>query len=138
MWPREVFHRLAERKKRVQKGEKSGPRLLFREIEPLKKPGVYVLYRDAVPYYVGQAQKLRLRLNPHACVPDSRYYNFWNFFSAFVVEDRNDRNEIEGILIASMPTANSAKPRIKKESLPAGVRRMVREIQRKRANPRVD
>jgi hypothetical protein len=52
-----------------------------------------------------------------------------------VVEDSDARNEIEGILIASMPTANSARPRIKKESLPTGVRKMVREIERKQANP---
>jgi len=108
---------------------------MYKEIELLTKPGVYVLYRDTTPYYIGQAKKLRLRLYEHACVADSRYYNFWNFFSAFVVEDSDARNEIEGILIASMPTANSARPRIKKESLPTGVRKMVREIERKQANP---
>lgn len=123
------------KRKTARKRTKSGPRLLFQEIVLLTKPGVYVLYRDTVPYYVGQAQKLRLRLKEHACVPDSRYYNFWNFFTAFVVENESDRNDIEGILIASVPTANSAKPRIKKESLPPPVRRMIREIERKNANP---
>jgi hypothetical protein len=37
-------------------------------------------------------------------------YNFWTHFSAFVVEDVAHRNELEGILIAAMPTANSATP----------------------------
>jgi predicted GIY-YIG superfamily endonuclease len=136
MWPREVFYRLVPkaRKGEQQKGH-SGSRLLFRQIDLLTKPGVYVLYRDTEPYYIGQAQKLRTRLNEHACMPGSRYYNFWTFFSAFVVEDQKHRNEIEAILIASMPTANSAKPRIKRESLPVEVRRMVREIEKKRANP---
>ena len=136
MWPREVFHRFAEEKKDVPNERKRGAKPLYKEIDLLTKPGVYVLYRDTVPYYVGQAQKLRIRLGEHACLPGSRYYNFWNFFSAFVVEEQKHRNEIEAILIASMPTANSAKPRIKRESLPAGVKKMVREIEQKRANPR--
>lgn len=142
MWPREVFYRLAPTETtnktkgatKAKKGKKT-PRLLFRHIELLAKPGVYVLYRDGVPYYVGQAKKLRSRLWQHACAPDTRYYNFWNFFSAFVVENEGDRNDIESILIAAMPTANSAKPKIKRESLPVGVRRMVREIGWNRANP---
>ena len=136
MWPREVFHRLAEKKKGLPKGHKSGPKQMYKEILLLTKPGVYVLYRDTEPYYVGQAKKLRLRLYEHACRADSRYYNFWNFFSAFVVEDSEARNEIEGILIASMPTANSMRPRIKKESLPPPVKKMIREIEWRRANPR--
>lgn len=143
MWPREVFYRLAptevEKKTGKAKGKKlkRTAKLLFRHIELLAKPGVYVLYRDGVPYYVGQAKKLRSRLWQHACSPDTRYFNFWNFFSAFVVEDAGDRNDVESILIAAMPTANSAKPRIKRESLPVGVRKMVREIGWNRANPPV-
>jgi hypothetical protein len=129
MWPREVFHRLAETKKGGSKGRKSAPKQMYKEISLLTKPGVYVLYRDTEPYYIGQAKKLRLRLYEHACRADTRYYNFWNFFSAFVVEDSETRNEIEGILIASMPTANSMRPRIKKESLPLPVKKMIREIE---------
>ena len=87
---------------------------MFRTIELLKKPGCHILYRDGVPYYIGQAKKLRGRLWQHACVPDSRYYNFWNHFSAFVVEDPDHRNEIEAILVAAMPTANSANREFKK------------------------
>src|SRR5882724_9847259 len=104
MWPRDVSYRLAdnEKKKGTQKKGKSSAKLLFRTIELLTKPGVYVLYRDGgVPYYIGQAQKLRSRLWYHACVPDGRYYNFWNHFSAFVVEDASNRDAVEGILIAA-------------------------------------
>jgi predicted GIY-YIG superfamily endonuclease len=125
MWPREVFYRHAT------KGKKG---FLFRTIELLTKPGVYVLYRDDVPYYVGQATKLRTRLWAHACKPDGRYYNHWNYFSAFVIEDENRRNEIESILIAAMPTANSMKP-LKKENKPAEITRMEREIRFNAANP---
>ena len=136
MWPRDVFYRLLPKEKKSVHTRKVGsPKLLFRDIELLTKPGVYVLYRDTEPYYIGQAKKLRLRLAEHACSSDSRYYNFWNFFSAFVVENQEDRNAVEGILIAAMPTANSAKPRIKKESLPRPVRKMVGEIRSNRANP---
>ena len=101
MWPREIF---------------DCDRRLAREIDILSRPGVYVLYRDDVPYYVGQASRLRTRLWQHANVPGSRYHNFWNFFSVFVPEDASRRDEIEAILIAAMPTANSAKPRLAREA----------------------
>jgi hypothetical protein len=67
--------------------------------------------------------------------PDTRYYYFWNFFSAFVVLDRAKRDEVEGILISAMPTANSARPKLPKEKLPKEVIEMVRKIRRDRANP---
>ena len=137
MWPRDVFYRIIPKEEHGQpKTGKRQQRLMFRTIELLKEPGVYVLYQDGVPYYIGQAKRLRGRLWRHACVPDSRYYNFWNHFSAFVVRDPDHRNEIEAILVAAMPTANSAKPRIQKESLPVGVRKMIREIGTTRANPK--
>ena len=137
MWPREVFYRIIPKEKHGKSTTgKRPPRLMFRSIELLKESGVYVLYRDGIPYYIGQAKKLRGRLWQHACAPDSRYYNFWNHFSAFVVKEPNHRNEIEAILVAAMPTANSAKPRIQKESLPVGVRKMIREIGTTRANPK--
>src|SRR5690348_2275021 len=94
MWPREIFDR---------------GRSFVHTLDILEKPGVYVLYRDDIPYYVGQATKLRTRLWAHANVPGARYHNFWNFFSVFVADDARRRNEIEAILIAAMPTANSAK-----------------------------
>src|SRR3954468_18260007 len=64
MWPREVFDC------------RNGNRLLVKELEVLSQPGVYVLYRDDVPYYVGKAAKLRKRLWSHANQATTRYYNF--------------------------------------------------------------
>jgi len=109
--------------------------MLFRELNILEQPGVYVLYRDDVPYYIGQASKLRRRLYRHAYMPKSRYFNFWNFFSAFVITDANRRNEIEGILIAAMPTANSLEPKLSREQLPKEVISLIRNIRRSQANP---
>ena len=128
MWPREIFDHVAE----------SGVgrnRPLAKSIEFLDEPGVYVLYRDDVPYYVGQSDRLRRRLWNHAVRPEARYYNFWNFFSAFVVLEATDRDEIEGILIAAMPTANSSEPRFPKQRFPKEVVAMVRKLRKDRANP---
>jgi|ERR1700678_139526 hypothetical protein len=111
MWPRELF------------ACKSGKKLFVKQIDILSKPGVYVLYRDDTPYYVGQALRLRSRLWSHANQPGSRYYNFWNYFSVFAVEDGTLRNQVESFLIAAMPTANGAKPRIRKAQLPPEIRR---------------
>jgi predicted GIY-YIG superfamily endonuclease len=106
---------------------------LARGFDILGKPGVYVLYREDVPYYVGQTTKLRKRLYAHAVMPDTRYFNFWNFFSVFVAEEKKHRDEIEAILIAAMPTANSAKPKLEKQNLPKEVCAMIREIRRRKA-----
>jgi hypothetical protein len=104
-------------------------------LELLGKSGVYVLYRDDTPYYVGQATVLWKRLWRHAGYPDARYGNFWNYFSAFVIRDRKMRDEIEGILIAAMPTANSAKPKLERAKYPLTVSQMLRRIRKYRANP---
>lgn len=130
MWPREVFDCLIpneDGKKRKTK--------LAKGLDLLNKPGVYVLYKNEIPYYIGQAVKLRGRLWHHACYPGARYHNFWNFFCAFVVPDKRRRDEIEGILIAAMPTANSAKPRIKRAKMPKSVVQMAANIRRAYANP---
>jgi hypothetical protein len=128
MWPREIFDHVSE--------AESGPsKPLARSLEFLNRPGVYILYRDDLPYYIGKATKLRQRLWLHATKPQARYYNFWNFFSAFVVPEGPRRNEIEGILIAAMPTANSAQPRLPREKFPTDVIAMVRKLRRDRANP---
>jgi hypothetical protein len=71
---------------------------------------------------------MRLRLVDHAKKAWSRYYHFWNFFSAFAVDDPSHRSELEGILIAAMPTANSAKPRLQKEKMPGHVRKLLGAI----------
>jgi hypothetical protein len=124
MWPREVFDII------------EANRLLAKGFERLKHPGVYILYRDDHPYYVGKTKRsLFSRLHAHASISSDRYYNFWNYFSVFVVPDKSRVDEVEGILIASMPTANSAVPRIKQIRLPARVAKILREARRGRLNP---
>jgi hypothetical protein len=117
-WPRQLFDC------------KDGKRLLVKDkdLDILSKPGVYVLYREDVPYYVGQAKRLRSRLWAHANQPTGRYYHFWNYFSVFAVEDSQIRNLLESVLIAAMPTANGAKPRIKKAQLPPHVRKYLHKL----------
>jgi hypothetical protein len=56
MWPREVFDRF------VPVPGKKKERSLAKTLDILTKPGVYVLYRDGVPYYIGKATKMRSRL----------------------------------------------------------------------------
>ncbi len=114
MWPRGVFSRSETEKQ-----------MLSRSLEFLKGPGVYILYRNETPYYIGQATRLHQRLWGHARRPQRRYFHFWNFFSAFAVEEKGLRNELEGILIASMPTANSAKPKLEHEPMPSSVSKML-------------
>src|ERR1700751_1568992 len=88
MWPRSVFERL--------EGKKA---ILAKSLDFLHGPGVYVLYRDDTPHYIGQANRLRRRLYYHAREPEkSRYYHFWNFFSAFAVRNKVLRDELEAIL----------------------------------------
>ncbi|MGB7553452.1 MAG: GIY-YIG nuclease family protein [Candidatus Korobacteraceae bacterium] len=110
-----------------------GTKWLYMTIDLLARPGVYVLYRDDEPYYVGQAGTLRSRLAAHARVPGSRYFNHWNYFSAFVV-NKEDLNRIEAILIAAMPTANGRKP-LKRERFPLEITNMVNEVHDAKANP---
>jgi hypothetical protein len=133
MWPREVFDCLVPDEDGGRKQKK-----LVKGLERLDRAGVYVLCRDDVPYYIGQATRLRGRIRAHASVPGATRHNFWNFFSAFVIPDPKQRNEIEGILIAAMPTANSAKPRLRRAKFPLAVRKMTRSIQRYYANPRIE
>jgi hypothetical protein len=130
MWPREVFYWLVPKEEGKRRKVALG-----KGLDLVNEAGVYVLYRDDIPYYIGQATKLRHRLWAHACAPGARYHNFWNYFSAFVIENRDLRNEVEGILIAAMPTANSAKPRLKRAKFPSEVSKMARGIYRSRANP---
>ena len=115
MWPRALFHR------------KDGKRFLD---EHLKNPGVYVLYRDDQPYYIGKTSKpLSKRLGQHALKPNSRRYNFWNYFSAFQIAESPDRDEIEAILISAMPTANSAHPKFRRRKLDPQAARMLNDTQ---------
>jgi hypothetical protein len=119
MWPRSVFD--FEGRETVK--------------ECLQKPGVYVLFRDDQPYYVGKTTKASLfkRINNHATITKGRYHHFWNYFSAFVIPNPQHRDEIEGVLIASMPIANGATPKIKRIPLPPDVTRMMKKIRMKSA-----
>jgi len=120
MWPREVFD------------IKEGNRLLTNVRDLLAEPGVYVLYRDDHPYYIGKTAGILFnRIWAHANRPKDKYYNFWNFFSAFVVPEQEHIGEVEGLLIAAMPlTANSANPRIKRIHLPNNVGKILRKLRR--------
>src|SRR5437879_12468910 len=94
------------------------------------KPGVYVLYRDDVPYYIGKTSTTLLkRLSNHALKPNARRYNFWNYCSAFTIKDPSHRDEVEAILISAMPTANSSQPKIKRVRLKRDAARLLNNIQ---------
>ena len=126
VWPREVFEKFPP------VSGNGRQKIMAKALSFLNGAGVYILYRDDQPYYIGQATRLRSRLWGHAIKADGRYYHFWNFFSAFAVENRKLRNELEGILIAAMPTANSAKPKLQREKMPKEVRELLRDIYRHR------
>jgi hypothetical protein len=110
MWTRTVF----------DLREKGG--LLPEAKETLNLPGVYVLYRDDEPHYIGKTSRpLFDRIYEHANIAKDKRFNFWNFFSAFEVPKSRDRDEIEAVLIAAMPTANSANPKIHPIPIPRKV-----------------
>jgi hypothetical protein len=115
MWPRDVFY--------IRKDK----RLLQSAKERLQEPGVHILYRDDHPYYIGKTEgPLFDRIYNHASESGDRYYEFWNYFSVFVVPNKKHLGEVEGILIASMITANSATPKIEIIHLPEEVARILR------------
>ena len=52
MWPREVFDCL------VPNDDGNGRDVILgKGLDLVNQPGVYVLYRDDIPYYIGQAKK---------------------------------------------------------------------------------
>jgi hypothetical protein len=138
MWPREVFDITQESE--GKEGRKGTKRLIVRseQCELWKRRGVYVLYRDDHPYYIGRAGNLAGRIWRHANHPAGRYYLFWNFVSAFVVRDERAAREVEGILIAAMPTANSATPRIRRVKLPRQVTQRLRTLRKQEVHPVTD
>ena len=118
MWPRAVFDMREGKKKFLQDVRSS-----------LRHAGVYILYRDDQPYHIGKtSRKLFSRIRHHATNARDRYFHFWNNFSAFVVPKGSHMDEVERILIAAMPTANSASPRIRRIILPKIVRERLREL----------
>lgn len=117
MWPRAIFER------------RIGKTLLAAQIDFLREKGVYILYRDEHPYYIGKTSiSLFRRLRHHAIRPQARYFNFWNLFSAFAVPAKKGRDELEAILIAAMPTVNSAEPKLTKMRFPREVSKLVMAI----------
>ena len=125
MWPREVWDVTEE-----DKGT-----LYLKNFRHLQQAGIYVLYREETPYYIGQAKVLYKRLHDHANKSTDRYFNFWNFFSAFVVSDEKYLDDVERILIAAMPTANSSMPKMNRIRIPDFVGRRMRQIRRHAADP---
>ena len=120
MWPRQVWDIF------------DGKYLVVRKLPELQQSGVYILYRDDVPYYVGKTKTaLAKRLHAHSNKSTDRYFNYWNYFSFFVVPDPAHVDEIEGILIASMATANSASPKIDQVQLPKEISKVLREARRR-------
>jgi excinuclease UvrABC nuclease subunit len=69
-------------------GDKHKTKLLVNELQILREPGVYILYRDDLPYCVGKARTLFQRLHDHANKATDRYFQLWNRFSAFVTKDQ--------------------------------------------------
>lgn len=108
MLPRAIFY---EPEVEGQKGT------IASAIPELKKSGVYILYRDDIPFYVGKAEgALFSRLWAHANGVSSTRSYFWNYFSAFIVKDRRNIAEIEAMLISAMPSVitYSARPKLQK------------------------
>jgi hypothetical protein len=68
------------------------------------------------------------RLSNQATNPTNRLYHLWDFFSTFVIKDEGLRSQVEGILIAAMPTANNANPKLLMQTMPGTVRNLLREI----------
>jgi hypothetical protein len=126
MLPRALFH------------SKEGKAFLDQQ---LTEGGVYVLYRGDQPYYIGKTKnRLSKRLSHHALRPNTRYYNFWNYFSAFQIHDSTHSEEIEAILISAMPTANSSKPKFYKSRvrLDRHAAKMLNDIQAMMLTRRTD
>jgi len=118
LWPREVFDLIEDGK------------LMMNSYEALQNLGVYILFRNDLPYYVGRATKTSLykRLHDHSNKATDKHFNFWNYFSFFVVPNKNHINEIEGILIASMPTANRSVPLKVTSKIPKNITNNLKKI----------
>ena len=81
--------------------------------------------RTWVRYTYGKASNLRGRIGTHATDPTSRL-RFWNYFSAFVVDNTHMMSQLEAVLIAAMhPPENHTNPRLPKLKTPRSVRRLL-------------
>ena len=118
MWPRVAFELKLDRE------------VYAETVSMLNKPGVYILYRDEHPYYIGKTNnKLFNRIRAHATNVQDTYY-FWNYVSAFAVPNSAKRDELEGILIAAMPTtANGAEPKqLSKVPIPSNIKLLMEKL----------
>jgi hypothetical protein len=123
MWPRAIFDSPAF------DGSKDS---IAKSITELDHSGVYILYRDDVPFYVGKAKKLRSRLWQHANGVVSLKSYFWNYFSAFLVEESH-MGEVEAILISAMPSviSNSSTPTLRRVPTGKPIRQLMRKLRLK-------
>ena len=130
MWPRAIFNTPG-----AVEGHRGKQPSIAMTIDELKKPGVYILYRDDQPFYVGQAKRrLRSRLRAHANNVGSVRSYFWNYFSAFIVENPDHIDEVEAILISAMPSviSNSSTPKFENRvRMGPSVRKLMRELKEK-------
>jgi hypothetical protein len=125
MWPRAIFHTRAS---------DGGKGTIASNIAILQNPGVYILYRNDLPFYVGKTEgELRKRLRSHAIGVSSVKSNFWNFFSAFIVKDSKHIEEVEAILISAMPVLamNSATPRLNRIPMDLPTRKLLHEMHKR-------
>lgn len=126
MWPRAIFTTPAE-----GTGKPGKPPAIAKTIPELNSPGVYILYRDDHPYYVGQTTgKLRSRIGAHAISVGGLRTYFWNYFSAFLVDDPDQIDEIEAILISAMPSVltNKSAPRLDRQRMGKTTRAVIRKL----------
>lgn len=109
MWPREVYN--------IKDGNKH---LESVRQELRQKPGIYILYQNGQPYYVGQAKNLWYRIRNHAINQNAKHYHLWTHFSAFILADTHHINELEGLIIAAFGSgiANNSRRRTKRILLP--------------------
>jgi len=119
LWPREVYDM-----------KSNGKNIESVKNELFGKPGIYVLYRDEKPYYVGQAVNLWKRIKRHAVNQNSKQFHGWTKFSAFILEDKKYMNELEGLILSVLEneTANGAKQKITKIPLPADARKALAKL----------
>lgn len=126
MWPRAIFSSPSE--ERPRRGR--APAVAM-GIPALDSSGVYILYRDDQPYYVGQTKgKLTSRLRKHANGVGGLRTYFWNYFSAFLVDDPSQIDKIEAILISAMPSvlSNSSAPKLERQKMGPATRAVIRKL----------
>ncbi len=76
------------------------------------KSGLYILYRDDTPYYVGLGANVFWRILHHF---KDRHKNHWNYISVFVSRKRNIK-DLETLLINVLePAGNKIKGTLPKE-----------------------